>query len=85
MTTKKRFYLSWVVMILSAIIVISANTIFVPATSYIAKDLGVEEAAMSSNMVFSRISMIICISASQPLLTFSLRADLCRWDSSSAR
>ena len=61
MTTKKRFYLSWVVMILSAIIVISANTIFVPATSYIAKDLGVEEAAMSSNMVFSRISMIICM------------------------
>lgn len=61
MTTKKRFYLSWVVMVLSAIIVISANTIFVPATSYIARDLGVKEAVMSSNMVLSRISMIVCM------------------------
>lgn len=46
---------------MAAIIVISANSIFIPATSYIAKDLGVEEAVMSSNMVFSRISMIVCM------------------------
>lgn len=48
-------------MVAAAIIVISANTIFVPSTSYIARDLGVDEAAMSSNMVFSRLSMIICM------------------------
>ena len=61
MTPRQRFYLSWTVMVVAAIVVISANTIFVPATSYIARDLGVEEAAMSSNMVLSRISMIICM------------------------
>lgn len=61
MTAKQRFYLSWTVMVVAAIVVISANTIFVPATSYIARDLGVSEAAMSSNMVFSRISMIVCM------------------------
>ena len=61
MSTRQRFYLSWTVMVVAAIIVISANTIFVPATSYIARDLGVAEAAMSSNMVFSRISMIVCM------------------------
>ena len=61
MTTKQRFYLSWTVMVVAAIVVISANTIFVPATSYIAKELGVAEATMSSNMVFSRISMIVCM------------------------
>ena len=61
MTTKQRFYFSWIVMVLAAIAVISANTIFVPATSYIARDLGVEEAVMSSNMVLSRISMIVCM------------------------
>ena len=48
-------------MVVSAIVVISANTIFVPATSYIARDLGVAEATMSSNMVLSRISMIVCM------------------------
>jgi len=48
-------------MVAAAIIVISANTIFLPSTSYIARDLGVDEAAMSSNMVFSRLSMIICM------------------------
>ena len=48
-------------MVMAAIIVISANTIFVPATSYIARDLGTNEAAMSSNMVFSRFSMIVCM------------------------
>ena len=48
-------------MVVAAIVVISANTIFVPATSYIARDLGVAEATMSSNMVFSRISMIVCM------------------------
>ena len=61
MSTRQRFYLSWTMMVVAAIIVISANTIFVPATSYIARDLGVAEAAMSSNMVFSRISMIVCM------------------------
>ena len=61
MTERQRFYLSWTVMVAAAIIVISANTIFVPATSYIARDLGVDEAAMSSNMVFSRMSMIVCM------------------------
>ena len=61
MTERQRFYLSWTVMVVAAIIVISANTIFVPSTSYIARDMGVDEAAMSSNMVFSRLSMIICI------------------------
>ena len=61
MTIKQRFYLSWIVMVVAAIVVISANTIFVPATSYIARDLGVAEATMSSNMVFSRISMIVCM------------------------
>ena len=70
MTEKQRFNLSWTVMILSAIIVIAANTIFVPATSYIAKDLAVDEAAMSSNMVFSRISMIVC------MFSFGAFADL---------
>ena len=48
-------------MMTAAIVIISANSIFVPATSYIARDLGVEEAAMSSNMVFSRSGMIICM------------------------
>ena len=70
MTEKKRFCLSWTVMVAAAIIVISANTIFIPATSYIAKDLCVDEAAMSSNMVFSRISMIVC------MFSFGAFADL---------
>ena len=48
-------------MMTAAIVIISANSIFVPATSYIARDLGVAEAAMSSNMVFSRSGMIICM------------------------
>ena len=48
-------------MVAAAVIVIAANTIFIPATSYIAKDLGTDEATMSSNMVFSRISMIVCM------------------------
>ena len=48
-------------MVTAAIIVIAANTIFIPAMSYIARDLGTDEAAMSSNMVFSRTSMIICM------------------------
>lgn len=46
-------------MTLSAIVVIAANSIFIPATAYIARDFGVQEAAMSSNVAFSRISMII--------------------------
>ena len=57
-------------MVAAAIIVISANTIFVPSTSYIARDLGVDEAAMSSNMGFSRLSMIIC------MICFAAFADL---------
>lgn len=61
MTDRQRFFLSWTVMITAAIIVISANSIFVPAVSYIARDLGTDEAAMSSNMVFSRVSMIVCM------------------------
>ena len=61
MTTNNRFYISWTLMMTAAIIVISANSIFVPATSYIARDLGVAEAVMSSNMVFSRSGMIICM------------------------
>lgn len=61
MTTKQRFYFSWTMMVAAAVIVIAANTIFIPATSYIAKDLGTDEATMSSNMVFSRISMIVCM------------------------
>lgn len=48
-------------MMTAAVVIISANSIFVPATSYIARDLGVAEAAMSSNMVFSRLGMIICM------------------------
>ena len=48
-------------MMTAAIVIISANSIFVPATSYIARDLGVAEAAMSSNMVFSLSGMIICM------------------------
>ncbi len=70
MTEKQRFYFSWTVMVVSAIIVIAANTIFIPATAYIAKDLGVDEATMSSNMVFSRISMIVC------MFSFGAFADL---------
>ena len=61
MTTNQRFYISWALMMTAAIVIISANSIFVPATSYIARDLGVAEAAMSSNMVFSRSGMIICM------------------------
>ena len=61
MTTNQRFYISWTLMMTAAIVIISANSIFVPATSYIARDLGVAEAAMSSNMVFSRSGMIICM------------------------
>ena len=61
MTTNQRFYISWMLMMTAAIVIISANSIFVPATSYIARDLGVAEAAMSSNMVFSRSGMIICM------------------------
>ena len=61
MTTNQRFYTSWTLMMTAAIVVISANSIFVPATSYIARDLGVAEAVMSSNMVFSRTGMIVCM------------------------
>ena len=61
MTKNNRFYISWTLMMTAAIIVISANSIFVPATSYIARDLGVAEAVMSSNMVFSRSGMIVCM------------------------
>ena len=57
-------------MTLSAIVVIAANSIFIPATAYIARDFGVEEAAMSSNVAFSRISMIIC------MFSFAAFADL---------
>lgn len=61
MTERQRFGISWTLMMTAAVVIISANSIFVPATSYIARDLGVAEAAMSSNMVFSRLGMIVCM------------------------
>lgn len=57
----KGYYLSWTLMTLAAISIISANSIFVPSLSYIADELGTSEAMASSNMAVSRICMVICM------------------------
>jgi len=61
MNNRKEYLLSWGVMTLAAISVISANSIFVPSLSYIADELGTSEAMASSNMAVSRISMVVCM------------------------
>lgn len=57
----KGYYLSWTLMTIAAISIISANSIFVPSLSYIADELGTSEAMASSNMAVSRICMVICM------------------------
>ncbi|MBO7130219.1 MAG: MFS transporter [Prevotella sp.] len=57
----KRYLISWTLMTLAAISVISANSIFVPSLSYIADELGTSEAMASSNMAVSRICMVVCM------------------------
>ena len=57
----KGYYLSWTLMTIAAISIISANSIFVPSLSYIADELSTSEAMASSNMAVSRICMVICM------------------------
>ncbi|MBR2151331.1 MAG: MFS transporter [Prevotella sp.] len=61
MNNRKQYLLSWTLMTLAAISVISANSIFVPSLSYIADELGTSEAVASSNMAVSRVCMVVCM------------------------